>query len=73
MFCGRFLQHAKLLQIAVFLVCRFSQHFSTFTRVAARLLHPFTDSGARTRRSFWPVCNLSRTGLCPSYSSSQDK
>jgi hypothetical protein len=37
--CWRFLQHAKLLQIGVFVRWRISRHFRRFTRVAARLLH----------------------------------
>jgi hypothetical protein len=35
----RFLELAEYLQIAVLLRPRISQHFRTFTRVAARLLH----------------------------------
>ena len=37
--CWRFLELAKYLQIIVFLLWYFSQHFRRFTRVAARLLH----------------------------------
>jgi hypothetical protein len=37
--CWGFPELSKCLQIAVFLLGRFSQHFSRFTRVAARLLH----------------------------------
>jgi hypothetical protein len=37
--CWRFLQHAKLLQINIFVRWRISRHFRRFTRVAGRLLH----------------------------------
>ncbi len=39
MVCCSFLELAECLQIAVFVSCRFSQHFRRFARVAAQLLH----------------------------------
>ena len=37
--CSRFLEFAEFLQISAFLRDRLSQHFRSFTRVAAQLLH----------------------------------
>jgi hypothetical protein len=52
-FCWRFLEVAKCLQIAVFLLCRLSQAFRIFTRVAARLLHRSRKNKGRAPFRGW--------------------
>src|SRR5215217_7038884 len=53
--CWRFLELAKFLQTVIFLRQCFSQHFSSFTQVAAQLLHRrYCPHPHKARHDFFP-------------------
>jgi hypothetical protein len=60
--CWRFLELAKFLQTVIFLRQCFSQHFSSFTQVAARLLHRrYCPHPHKARHNFYPSRRLKTT------------